>query len=41
MFVYFVTDFELWGLEIFWKINLNRTVGIHDNNSDRKGLSDK
>jgi hypothetical protein len=38
MFVYFVTAFELWGLEIFWKINLDQSVGIRNNNLDRKGL---
>lgn len=41
MLVYFVTAFELWELEFFWKINLDRTVGIHSNNLDHKRLSDK
>jgi hypothetical protein len=26
--------FEICRLEIFWKINLDQTVGIHDNNLD-------
>jgi len=30
--------FELRRLEIFWKINLDQTVGIHDTNLDCEGL---
>jgi hypothetical protein len=29
---------ELWRLDIFWKIVLNQTLGIHKNNMNRKGL---
>jgi hypothetical protein len=30
--------FELRMSEVFWKINLNHTVGIHNNNLDRQML---
>jgi hypothetical protein len=33
-----VTAFELWILEIFCKINLDQTVGIHKNNLNRRRL---
>jgi hypothetical protein len=32
------TAFEIRTAEIFWKINFELTVGIHDNNSGSKGL---
>jgi hypothetical protein len=33
-----VTAFDIWTLEIFRKINLEQSVGIHKNNLDCKGL---
>ena len=37
-FCYLVAAFQLWRLEIFWKINLDKTVGTDKNNLDCKGL---
>ena len=38
-FCYLVATFDLWKLEIFWKINMDQTVGIHKNNLDCKSLN--
>jgi len=36
---YLVAAFELSKLAIFWKINLDQTLQIHNNNLDCKGLN--
>jgi len=36
---YLVAAFQLCEIEIFWKINLDQTVQIHNNNLDHKGFT--